>query len=324
MKTKSFHYGGQAVIGGVLMLGKENMATSVRHPDGEIVTTSQSLPGIYRGRLRKIPLLRGIIVLVQSLITGIQALFHSAQIASGEEGEEEKLSPALLWGTFAASVAFTVAIFFVTPLLITRHVIDPHIQSVLLSNIVEGLLRIGVFLVYLKLIGLMSDIRDVFACHGAEHKVVNAHEKGCSMEIEKIRDYSTAHARCGTSFLFAVLIISILVFALLGHQVLWLSILSRIILLPLVAAISYEITQLVAKLALQEESHVAPRSRNLTQKVLTSVLLSPGLMLQSLTTREPSDAQLEVALSALNRVIEADKHCEEEKEANPESGHPDS
>ena len=269
------------------MRGKRNLAMSVRRPDGKLEVIKQPLANIYKGRLREIPLVRGVIVLIETLVLGVQALLHSAQIASAEE---EKIPTAALWGIVVASMAFAVALFFITPLLATRY-FDIYIASDLISNLIEGLVRIGIFIAYLKLIGLFPDIKRVFAYHGAEHKVVNAYEAGCPLELEAIKSYSTAHARCGTSFIFAVLIIAIIVFALLGRPSLWLSILSRIILLPVIAALGYEVTRFGARY---------------TKSILSRILLAPGLMLQAMTTREPDDSQLEAAISALNEVIEAD------------------
>ncbi|MCK4387476.1 MAG: DUF1385 domain-containing protein [Dehalococcoidia bacterium] len=287
--TKPFYHGGQAVIEGVMMRGERNFAISVRRPDGKLEIIRQPLASIYKGRLRKTPLVRGIVVLIETLILGTRALLQSAQIASAEEGEE--IPAAALAGIVATSLAFAIALFFVVPLLATRY-FDIYIRSDFISNIIEGFVRMGFFIAYLKLISLVPDIRRVFAYHGAEHKVVNAYEAGCPLEIEAIRSHSTAHARCGTSFIFIVLIIAILVFALLGRPQLWLSILSRIILLPVIAALGYEATRFTARHA---------------KNILARVLLAPGLALQSMTTREPDDSQLEAVISALNEVIQADK-----------------
>jgi uncharacterized protein YqhQ len=291
---KPFYYGGQAVIEGVMMRGRENVAIAVRRPDGELDTTSQPLASIYKGRLRNTPLIRGIVVLIETLILGIQALLRSAQIASAEEGEEH-MSPALLWGSVAVAITFAVALFFIAPLLLTRYLTDPYITSALVSNLIEGVLRIGIFIAYLKLIGLMPDIKTVFGYHGAEHKVVNAYEAGMPLELESVKDYSTSHARCGTSFLLAVLVIAIIVFALLGRPPILLSILSRIVLIPVIAAIGYEFVRFGA-------AHSENR--------LMHALLAPGLVLQSMTTREPDDSQLEAALSALTKVVEADSNTQ--------------
>jgi len=292
--TRPFHYGGQAVIEGVMMRGERNFAVSVRRPDGKLETIKQPLSSLYKGHLSEIPLLRGVVVLIETLVLGTQALLQSAQIASAEvegDGEGEEIPPLALAGVIAASLAFAVALFFVTPLVITRY-FDIYIHSDMGSNIIEGLVRIGLFVVYLKVIGLIPDIKRVFAYHGAEHKVVNAYEAGRPLEINAIKNYSTAHPRCGTSFIFVVLIIAILVFSLVGRPQLWITILSRIILLPVIAGIGYEITRFMAK-------H--------SKGALVRVLLTPGLALQSMTTREPDDSQLETAISALNEVIEADK-----------------
>jgi uncharacterized protein YqhQ len=289
--AKPFHYGGQAVIEGVMIRGKESVAISVRQPNGELNIIRQPLANIYKGRLRETPLVRGIIALIETLVLGTRALLHSAQVASTEE-RGEKIPTALLWGTIAASIAFAVALFFMAPLLTTRYFIDPYINSTLLSNVVEGLIRIGIFVAYLKLIGLIPDIRKVFAYHGAEHKVVNAYEAGIPLEVESVKDYSTAHARCGTGFIFIVLIIAIFVFALLGRPTLWISIVSRIVLIPVIAIIGYEIMKFGA-------GHIKNR--------IVRILLAPGLMLQAMTTKEPDDSQLEAAISALNEVIDIDK-----------------
>jgi len=287
----SFHYGGQAVIDGVMIRGKEGVAISVRQPDGQLNVVKQPLASIYRGRLREMPLVRGIIALIETLVLGTQSLLHSAQVAATEE-VGEKIPTAVLWGTVAASLALGVALFFMVPLFATRYLIDPYIESGLLSSIFEGLIRIGIFIAYLKLMSLIPDIRKVFAYHGAEHKTVNAYEAGVPLDVESVKMYSTAHARCGTAFLFIVLVVAIFVFALVGQPSLWIRILSRIALIPVIAVVSYEIMKFGA-------SH----SRN----PVVRVLLAPGLLLQAMTTREPDDSQIEAAISALNEVIEIDK-----------------
>jgi uncharacterized protein YqhQ len=289
--AESFHYGGQAVIDGVMIRGKEGVAISVRQPDGQLNVVRQPLASIYKGRLREMPLIRGIIALVETLVLGTQSLLHSAQVAATEE-VGEKIPAAVLWGTVGASLALGVALFFMIPLFATRYLIDPYIESALLSNIFEGLIRIGIFIGYLKVMSLIPDIRKVFAYHGAEHKTVNAYEAGVALEVDSVKKYSTAHARCGTAFLFIVLIVAIFVFALVGQPSLWIRILSRIALIPVIAMISYEIMKFGA-------SH----SRN----PVVRILLAPGLLLQSLTTREPDDSQIEAAIAALNEVISIDQ-----------------
>jgi len=289
--AKSFHYGGQAVIEGVMIRGKEGVAISMRQPNGELNIVRQPLASIYKGRLREMPLIRGIIALVETLVLGTQSLLHSAQVAAAEE-VGEKIPTAILWGTVAVSLAVGVVLFFMVPLFATRYLIDPYIDSALLSNIFEGLIRIGIFIAYIKLIGLIPDIKRVFAYHGAEHKVVNAYEAGVPLEVESVKNYSTAHARCGTAFLFIVLIVAIFVFALVGQPTLWIRILSRIVLIPVIAVIGYEIMKFGA-------GH--------TKNPIVRILLAPGLMLQAITTREPDDSQIEAAISALNEVIKIDQ-----------------
>jgi uncharacterized protein YqhQ len=287
----TFHYGGQAVIDGVMIRGKEGVAISVRQPDGQLNVVQQPLASIYKGRLREMPLVRGIIALIETLVLGTQSLLHSAQVAAAEE-VGEKIPTGVLWGTVAASLALGVALFFMIPLFATRYLIDPYIESALLSNIFEGLIRIGIFIAYLKLMSLIPDIKKVFAYHGAEHKTVNAYEAGVPLEVESVKMYSTAHARCGTAFLFIVLIVAIFVFALVGQPSLWVRILSRIALIPVIAIISYEIMKFGA-------SH--------STNPVVRILLAPGLLLQSMTTREPDDSQIEAAIAALNEVISIDQ-----------------
>lgn len=286
--TKPFYYGGQAVIEGVMMRGEKTTAISVFRPDGTLDVYSQPLPGIYQGIGRKIPFIRGILVLAEALTLGTRSLFHSAKVASMEE--EENIPSILLFGVVVVSIVFAVALFFVTPLLLTRY-LDSFIASDLVSHIIEGLIRMTIFIIYLTVIGLFPDIRRIFGYHGAEHKVINAYEAGCPLIEEKVETFSTAHVRCGTSFLFTVMIIAILVFALSGRPSIWISILSRVILLPVIAAIAYEVTRLSARF---------------NQNPVAKALLAPGLLLQSLTTRKPDNNQLKAAISALNTVIEAD------------------
>jgi uncharacterized protein YqhQ len=292
--AESFHYGGQAVIEGVMIRGKEGVAISVRQPNGQLNVVRQPLAGIYKGRLRRMPFIRGIIALVETLVLGTQSLLHSAQVAAAEEGEG-KIPTALLWGTVAVSLALGVALFFMVPLFATRYLVDPYIESALLSNVFEGLIRIGIFIIYLEVISLMPDIKRVFAYHGAEHKVVNAYEAGVPLDVESVKKYSTAHARCGTAFLFIVLIVAIFVFALVPQPTLWIRIVSRIALIPVIAVISYEIMKFGA-------SHI--------KNPVVRILLAPGLLLQAITTREPDDSQIEAAISALNEVIKIDQSAD--------------
>lgn len=274
---------------GVMMRGRKTLVTVVRRPSGSLLVDVQSLPALYTGRMRKTPLIRGIIVLIETLVLGIKTLLYSANVSLEEENE--KISGGLLWLTLTVALAFAVALFFITPLFLTR-LLGPYIASPLIFSLVEGCIRVVIFTAYLGAVGLLPDLKRVFAYHGAEHKTVNAYENGTPLEVEAVRQYSTAHVRCGTSFLFAVLIISIIVFSLVGLPSLWLMVLSRIVLIPLIAALAYEFTYFGAR-------H--------TGNSLVRAILAPGLWLQSLTTREPDDGQLEVAVSALKKVVELEQ-----------------
>lgn len=283
---KRFYYGGQAVVEGVMMRGQETCVTAVRQSNGKVVVESQELSKIYKGKIRKTPFLRGIIVLLESIVLGMQSITRSASIALEEEGEE--VSGWMLWLTIAGSIAFAVVLFFLAPLFLTNLL---NINEGIVFNLVDGAIRITILVIYLSIMGFLPDLRRVFSFHGAEHKAVNAWENGVPLEVEEVRKFSTAHVRCGTSFTFIVLIISILVFSLVGKPALWLMILSRIVLIPVIAAISYEALYFAGR-------H--------SDNVIVKILSKPGMLLQSLTTREPDDSQLEVSIAALRRVIETE------------------
>lgn len=288
-----FYYGGQAVIEGVMMRGQKAMVTAVRRPGGGLAMDTRSLPTIYTGWMRKAPLIRGIIVLIEAMVLGIKTMLYSANVSLEEE--EENISGGMAWVMVTAAMAIAIALFFLAPLFLTR-LINPYISSSLVFNLIEGVIRLAIFLLYLRLMSLLPDIRRVFAYHGAEHKAVNAYESGAPLEVAEVRKYNTAHVRCGTSFLFVVLIIAIIVFALIGRPSLWLMVLLRIILIPAIAALGYEVIYF---------------SGRHTKNSLVRAIVYPGLWLQSLTTREPDDSQLEVALAALKKVIDVDQLGEE-------------
>lgn len=285
--TKKFRYGGQAIIEGVMMRGQKTLVNAVRRPDGGITIDEQPLATIYTGWMRQTPFIRGIVILIENMVLGIKSLLYSAKVTLEEEGEE--LPGGLAWIMVAISLAFAVALFFLAPLFITKLF---EFESAILFNLVDGLIRVVIFLIYLRLVTLLPDIKRVFAYHGAEHKAINAHEAGVPLEVEAVKKYSTAHTRCGTSFLLMVIIISIIVFALVGLHTAWLMVLSRIVLIPVIAMLSYEVIQFGSR-------HV--------DKTVVRAIITPGLWLQSMTTREPDDSQLEVALSALKQVLEADQ-----------------
>ena len=291
MATKKFHYGGQAVIEGVMIRGRKNMVTVVRKPDGEMVIDKQPLATLYTGWMRSTPLIRGIIVLIESLVFGVQTLTYSANVALGEENSKE--SSWWMWVALALSLVFALALFFLLPLYLTKWIgIQP---SSLLFSLVEGIIRLTMFIIYLWLVSLMPDIKRVFAYHGAEHKAVNGYEAGAPLEPEAIKNYNKAHVRCGGSFLFVVLIIAIIIFSLVSFfigKTLWLIVLSRIVLVPVIAALGYEFIHFGA-------NHV--------DNIIIKILLTPGLWLQALTTREPNDDQLKVGIMAMKAALEADQ-----------------
>ncbi|MFC1875059.1 DUF1385 domain-containing protein [Chloroflexota bacterium] len=294
------HYGGQAVMEGVMIRGQKTVATAVRRPNGELTIRNKALSSIYTGWVRKAPFIRGVIILLESMVLGISNLIYSANVALEEE--EEKISGGSIWLILLFSLVFAVGLFFLSPLFLTK-LLDSYISSSLVFHLIEGGIRLAIFLGYLRLISLLPDIKRVFAYHGAEHKTINAYEDGAPLEAEAIGKYSTAHARCGTAFLLAVLIIAILVFALIGRQAVWLMVLSRVLLLPVIASLGYEVTQFGAR-------HL--------KNGFVRAMMAPGLWLQSLTTREPDDSQVEVAIAALESVLASDR------EAAQASSSPDS
>jgi uncharacterized protein YqhQ len=247
---------------------------------------TQPLPAISTRRIRKTPVVRGVIVLIETLVLGIKSLLYSANVSMEEE--QEKISGRAAWGMVAGSVAFAAAVFFIAPLFLTR-ALDVYIQLSIVFHLVEGFIRLAIFIAYLKIMTLTPSLKRLFAYHGAEHKTVNAYESGVPLEVAAVREYNTAHRRCGTSFLFVVLIIAIIVFALIGRPSLWQMVLWRVALIPVISGLGYEATQFGARHA---------------DNGLIRALLAPGLWLQKLTTREPDDSQLEVAVAALKRAIE--------------------
>jgi len=283
------HYGGQAVIEGVMMRGVRHMAIAVRKPSGEIVVHSEPLPrGIYDSAVGRLPFVRGLTMLWDTLVLGTRSLMFSADVALADE--DVQFGGPMMWGTLLLSLAIGVGLFVVAPLLLVS-LVDRYITVPVLSNLVEGLIRLAFFLGYLVIIGRMPDIRRVFAYHGAEHKTINAYESGVPLTPEEVRSYTTAHTRCGTSFLLVVLILFVLLSSLLGRPPLLLRLLSRLVLVPVVSAVAYEFIKFSA-------GH--------QDNVLVRALVAPGLWLQKLTTREPEDNMLEVAIAALRRTLVED------------------
>ncbi len=290
-ERRELNYGGQAVMEGVMMRGSKAMAVAVRQPDGEIVIHTEPLSAhIYAGRISKIPVLRALTSLWDVLVLGMRTLMFSANVALTEE-EDIEFSGPVAWGTIAVSLIIAVGLFFVGPLLLVG-VIDRYIESSFLSNVIEGVIRLVIFVSYIWAIGRLPDIARVFAFHGAEHKTINAYESGAELTIEEVAKHSTSHYRCGTAFLLSVMVISILIFSLLGRPPMVLRIFSRIALIPLVAGVAYEYVRF---------------TNRYRDNRLIRALAKPNLALQSLTTREPDASMLEVAIVALEQVLETER-----------------
>jgi uncharacterized protein YqhQ len=283
--------GGQAVIEGVLMRAPRSMAIAVRRPDGEIVVKRDTVvPLSEKIPLVKLPLVRGAVALFTSLVIGMKALSFSANEAISEGEKKEEMSPFAMGGTIAVALILGILLFFMLPLFLTKLLVPYIGGSNIVFNLVDGCIRVVVFLLYVYSISRMGDIQRVFQYHGAEHKSIFAFDAGISLTVENVKRFSRLHPRCGTSFLLIVMLVSIVVFSLIPK--LWpfyLKAGSRIVLLPLIAGVSYEILKLSAK---YEKSR------------LVSMLISPGLALQRLTTREPDEGQIEVAIRSLEEALD--------------------
>lgn len=285
--------GGQAVIEGVMMKSPGNWTVAVRDQGGIIHLKREKLAPL--PKFFKLPVIRGVIALVQALTIGIQAIEFSAGKAYSEESEEP-LSKLSIAATIMVSIALGIGLFILLPLYATKLlglVFDGISKNSFFFNFTDGIIRVLVFLLYVVLIGLWKEMARIFMYHGAEHKVIHAYEAGKDLTVENARGYSPLHPRCGTSFLMIVMVVSILVFSFIPQY--WQFIykfLSRIVLIPVIAGSSFELLKLSAKLK---------------DNALMDAMIQPGLLLQRLTTREPDDAQLEVAISALKEVIELEE-----------------
>jgi uncharacterized protein YqhQ len=274
-----------------MMRGPSNWALAVRKPDGEIAEVNQPIRSVMaRHWFFRLPVVRGVIALGESLAIGFRALAISANYAAQEEGDDGEVQTELSRGAiifaFAIAIGFALMLFKVTPVLITSWL---PVEATGSFVIVEGLIRVAIFIAYLLVISLLPDLRRVFQYHAAEHKVINAYEAGEELVPERVQKFSLIHPRCGTAFLLWVMVIAIFVFAFLGRPPLHWMIASRILLLPLIAGLAYELIRFAGK-------HTGNRA--------LMTLLAPGLWLQRLTTREPSLDQLEVSISALKEVLQ--------------------
>ena len=296
----SVSYGGQAVLEGVMMRGPAVWSVAVRTPAGDVVEVTKAVSSpMQRHRVWRLPVIRGVVALGESLAIGFRALAISANYAMQEEGAEgpdgtraevsTEISRGQIIVSFVLAIGFAVMLFKVGPALITNLL---PIKGTYTFVLVEGVIRVSVFVLYILLIGLLPDLKRVFEYHGAEHKAINALEGGSELTPEKVQTYSLIHPRCGTAFLLWVMVIGIFVFALVGRPVWYWLVVSRILLLPVIAGIAYELIRYAG--------------RHQGNRVLMT-LLAPGLWLQRLTTREPSLDQIEVSIRALEEVMRVEK-----------------
>lgn len=285
MTSKRTNVGGQAVIEGVMMRGADKVAVAVRQPNGEIVVDVNPVHSIRdKYPILKKPLLRGVIALFESLYDGMKALAYSAQV-SGDD--DEQLTGKEMAMTIATSVALAIGLFIIIPTWSMRFLHTLTADPMLL-NLAEGFLRMIIFLSYIAAISSMEDIQRVFQYHGAEHKTIYTYEAGLPLVVENVRPFSTLHPRCGTNFLMIVMLISMFIFTFLGWPSLLERIASRIVLMPVIAGVSYEIIRFAGAHAENRLVHIA---------------ILPGLLLQKLTTRQPDDEQIEVAIASLKAVL---------------------
>lgn len=295
-KPTQFNYGGQAIIEGVMMRGSKALAAAVRNPKGEIVIHTEPLNArIYGGRIARMPFVRGLTLLWDALGLGIKSLMFSADVALDEETEPSD-EPAKAfegpaqWGTILLSLSFSILLFFVLPTFVAHQIaIWLNLgESQIVENGIEGLIRLSLLVGYVWAIGLMPDIKRLYGYHGAEHKTINAYEAGADLTPASVAKFSLEHPRCGTAFLLTVVVISILIYSVLPPLELLLRILSRIVLLPIIAGIAYEFLRFTA-------AH--------QDKAIIRFVTKPNLALQRLTTREPDEGMLEVGIAAFKQVL---------------------
>lgn len=284
-----FTYGGQALIEGVLMRGRDAIAVALRHPDGRIVFATERLDaGFHGSSWARLPLVRGLVVLYETLVTGTRWLVRSAGVAASEDGVElGRGSIALMLGI---TLVAGVGVFFLLPLFLASATTG-NVQNALVQHLTEGLIRVAIFLGYLLLISRAPDVRRVFQYHGAEHMTIHALEAGDPLSTDAVRRYPTAHPRCGTEFLVVVIALSIVAFSLVGRQEPAVMIGSRIVLIPVIAAVGYELLKAGARY----------RSNSIVRAVMY-----PGILVQKITTAQPTDDMIEVAIVAMEEAMTAD------------------
>jgi uncharacterized protein YqhQ len=284
-KEPSLAFGGQAVMEGVMMRSKDHMVVCVRQPNNEIVTKTEELHSLSeKYSFLKLPFLRGILALFETLYSGIKGIYFSANAAFGNDDEEESLNPKEIAVVVAVAICLSILLFSVTPFFLTSLL---NLGRGVLFNVAEGVVRLSFLLAYLAAVSLVGDFKRIFQYHGAEHTAINAYESGVELNVENARKYSRFHARCGTSFLLIVTSISILFFSIMPSADYLVRLSYRVVLIPVISGVSYELLKL------------SDKYRNST---IMKVLVAPGLALQHLTTRQPDDEMIEVAIKAVKEV----------------------
>jgi len=294
--------GGQALIEGIMMRGPNNIATAIRKPDGEITVRTKKTKQLFTNSLANKPFIRGSLALVDAMVTGVKELMYSAEFYEDEIEEDaldkilrkifkDKADSAIIYASVVIALVISIGVFIIGPSLIANF-LSGFIQSPIILNLIEGIIRVGLFVVYVYYISKLEDIKRVFMYHGAEHKTIYCYENMEELTVENARKYTTLHPRCGTSFIVNVLLISIVVFSFFG----WPSPLTRIVIrlamLPVIAGIAYEVNKYVG--------------RN-DDTLFAKIASKPGFLFQKLTTKEPDDSMLEVAIAAMKKVIPENK-----------------
>jgi len=298
-EVKKTSIGGQALIEGIMMKGPDKIATAVRKPDGEIEVRESNIKPIFKHKFFKLPIIRGSFVLIDSLVSGVKELMYSAEFY-GEDYEEDaldkflkkifkdKADTAIIYVSVIIALIFSVGIFILGPTLLTN-LLKNLVTNTLLLNLIEGIIRVFLFVAYVYLVSKLNDIKRVFMYHGSEHKTIHCYEHGEELTVENVKKYSTLHPRCGTSFMINVMLISIIVFSFFGWPNPIMRLLIRLAMLPLIAGLSYELNRYVGRCE--------------SENVLTKIITYPGFLIQRITTSEPDDSMVEVAITAMKRVI---------------------
>lgn len=298
-EVKKTSIGGQALMEGIMMKGPDKIATAVRKPDGEIEIKESEINPVFKNKFFKLPLIRGSFVLIDSLINGVKELMYSAEFY-GEDFEEDaldrflkkmfkdKADTAIIYASVIIALVFSVLVFILGPTLLTN-ALKGLIKNTVVLNLVEGVIRVVLFVLYVYLVSKMNDIKRVFMYHGAEHKTIHCYEHGEELTVENVKKYSRLHPRCGTSFMINVMLISIIVFSFFGWPNPLMRLVIRLAMLPVIAGISYELNK-----------YVGGRDN---ENIITKIITFPGFQIQKITTAEPDDLMMEVAIAAMERAI---------------------